>query len=249
MESWVLFIKKWKQKKKAMNDFSLFEKKFNLKFDNQDLLIQSFTHRSYLNENKDFKLFHNERLEFLGDAVLELIVTKFLFLNYPEKTEGELTSWRAALVNANILGDIAEKIGFNDFVLLSSGETKAVGKPRKYILAKVFEAFIGALYLDQGLKPCYNFIEEILISQLGSIVERGLHKSAKSRFQEKAQEFLSITPSYDILEESGPDHKKNFTIGVYLEKELIAKARGFSKQEAEEKAAQEALGVKGWNNN
>ncbi|MDD5606488.1 MAG: ribonuclease III [Candidatus Pacebacteria bacterium] len=232
-----------------MNDFSLLEQKLNLKFNNQDLLIQAFTHRSYLNENKNLSLSHNERLEFLGDAVLELVITEYLYLNYPKKTEGELTSWRAALVNGNILGEIGEKLGFNDFVLLSSGEKKEKGKARKYILAKVFEAFIGALYLDQGIKSCYNLIQEALISQLEFVIEKGLHKSAKSRFQEKAQEIIGVTPHYSLLEESGPDHKKSFIIGVFLEKDLVARAQGSSKQEAEEKAAQEALKIKEWNNN
>lgn len=232
-----------------MNDFSILEKKLNVIFENKDLLIQAFTHRSYLNENKEFKLFHNERLEFLGDAVIELVVTECLFLNYPKKTEGELTSWRAALVNSNILGELAEELGFNDFLLLSSGEKKAKGKARKFILANSFESFVGALYLDQGINSCQKFIKENLIVKLDLVLEKGLQKSAKSKLQEKAQEVTGITPNYQILEESGLDHKKTFITGVFLEKEMIAKSSGSSKQEAEEKAAQKALEIKGWNNN
>ncbi len=230
-----------------MNDFALFEQKFNLKFNNKDLLIQAFTHRSYLNENKDFNLSHNERLEFLGDAVLELVVTEYLYLKYPDKSEGILTSWRAALVNSNILGEVAEKIGFNDFILLSSGEKKETGKARKFILANSFEAFIGALYLDQGKKACSQFIKECLVSNLDNILEKELYKNAKSKLQEKAQEIVSITPIYNILEESGPDHKKTFVVGVFLEEDLLAQGKGFSKQEAEEQAAKNALETKGWN--
>ncbi len=232
-----------------MRDFSLFEQKFNLKFNNENLLIQAFTHRSYLNENKDFKLFHNERLEFLGDAVLELVVTEYLYLNYPEKTEGELTSWRASLVNSNILGEVAGKLDFNDFILLSSGEEKQKGKARKYILANAFESFIGALYLDQGKEACAIFIEENLIPELEIVLREKLYKSAKTKLQERAQEEISVTPAYNLIEETGPDHKKAFEIGVYLDDNLLAKGKGFSKQEAEEDAAQKALETKGWNKN
>ncbi len=226
--------------------FGELEKKLNLKFKNKDLLIQAFTHRSFLNENPSFKLSNNERLEFLGDAVLEQVVTEYLFLNYPQKSEGELTSWRAALVNAKILARIAQDLGFNDFLLLSQGELKETGKARQYILANTIEAFIGSLYLDQGLNSCKNFIEKHLIKELPQIISTGIFKDAKSRFQEEAQEKTGITPTYNILEEWGPDHAKCFIIGVFLSKDLIAKGEGSSKQEAEEKAAKEALKVKNW---
>ena len=229
-----------------MKDFSLLEKKLNLKFKNKDLLIQAFVHRSYLNENPDFYLGNNERLEFLGDAVLELIVTEELYQKYPQKAEGELTSWRAALVNTNILSEVAKNLDFNDFLLLSRGETKDVGKARKYILTDSFEALIGSLYLDQGYRACKNFIKKYLISKLPEIISKGLFKDAKSRFQEEAQERLGITPHYKVLEEWGPDHAKHFIVGVFLGENLIAKSEGFSKQEGEDKAAQEALKVKGW---
>jgi len=224
-----------------MKDFPSLEKKLSLKFKNKDLLIQAFVHRSFLNENPDFKLFHNERLEFLGDAILEQVVTEYLYQNYPKKLEGELTSWRAALVNTKMLSKIAKSLEFNDFLLLSQGETKEKGRARQYILADTFEAFIGALYLDQGLDVCKNFIEKNLIKELQDIIKDGLYKDAKSCFQEESQEKKGITPTYKVLKESGPDHAKRFIVGVFLNKELIAKGEGLSKQEAEEEAAENAL--------
>jgi len=227
-----------------MIDFSLLEKKLNLKFRNNDLLIQAFAHRSFLNENPDFKLSNNERLEFLGDSILEQVVTEYLFRHYPEKSEGVLTSWRAALVNAKILSKIAKNLGFDNFLLLSQGEAKEKGKARQYILANTFEAFIGSLYLDQGLNSCKNFIEKHLIKELPRIIKTGVFKDAKSQFQEKAQERVGVTPTYKILEELGPDHAKHFIIGVFLEENLVAKGEGSSKQEAEEDAAKRALKIK-----
>jgi len=229
-----------------VKDFSLLEKKLNLKFKNKDFLIQAFCHRSYLNENPKFYLDHNERMEFLGDAVLELIVTEYLYQNYPKKPEGELTNWRAALVNAKMLSQIAQELGFNDFLLLSRGEAKETGKSRQYILANTFEAFIGALYLDSGYKICQNFVKKNLIKELPEIIEKGLYKDAKSRFQEEAQERVGITPTYQVLKEWGPDHAKHFVIGVFIGNELIAEGEGSSKQEAEEEAAKNALEKKGW---
>jgi len=229
-----------------MNDFSPFEKKLGLIFKNKDLLIQAFCHRSYLNENLGFRLPHNERLEFLGDAVLELVVTEYLYQNYPEKSEGELTNWRAALVNAKELAIVARNLDFNDYLLLSKGEAKEIGKARQYILANTFEALIGAIYLDQGYQACQDFIKRNLIKELPKIVEAGLFKDAKSRFQEEAQERVGITPIYQVLEEWGPDHAKHFIIGVFLSEELVAKGEGSSKQEAEEEAAKNALEIKDW---
>jgi len=229
-----------------MKDFSILEKKLDLKFKNKDFLIQAFVHRSYLNENPDFYLPHNERLEFLGDAVLEIVVTEYLYQKYPQKSEGELTNWRAALVNAKQLSEIARELDFNEFLLLSRGETKEIGKARQYILANTFEAFIGALYLDQGLNPCKEFIKKHLIKELPHIIEAGLFKDAKSRFQEEAQERVGITPIYKVLKEWGPDHAKHFVIGVFLNEELVAEGEGSSKQEAELEAAKNALEVKNW---
>jgi len=182
----------------------------------------------------------------LGDAVLELIVTEYLFKKYPKKSEGELTNWRAALVNAKMLSRTAKNLGFNDFLLLSRGEMKEIGKARQYILADTFEAVIGALYLDSGYKVCHNFIKKYLIKELPHIIEARLFKDGKSQFQEEAQERVEITPTYKVLEEWGPDHVKRFIIGVFLDKTLVAEGEGSSKQEAEEKAAKNALEIKGW---
>jgi len=231
---------------KAVIDFSPLEKKLKLSFKNKNLLTQSFCHRSYLNENPKFELEHNERLEFLGDAVLELIVTEDLYQIYPDKPEGELTNWRAALVNAKMLSETAKMLGFNDYLLLSKGESKETGKARQYILANTYEAFVGALYLDQGYKVVQDFIRKYLLRELPNIIESGLFRDAKSSFQEAAQELVSITPTYRVLEEWGPDHEKNFVIGVFLQDELVARGEGSSKQEAEEQAAKNALKIKEW---
>lgn len=229
-----------------MIDFSKLEKKLNLEFFNKSLLEQAFCHRSYLNENPEFHSDHNERLEFLGDAVLELIVTEYLFKNY-NNSEGEMTNWRAALVNAITLSELAFNLGFGDFLLLSKGESKDTGKARQYILANTFESFLGALYLDQGYERCKVFIEANLIVELPRILKQGLHKDAKSHFQEMAQEKTRITPTYKVMKEWGPDHAKSFVIGVFLDNEMIAQGEGLSKQEAEEAAAKNGLIAKKWN--
>ena len=226
--------------------FNALEKALKIKFKKRDLLIQAFIHRSFLNENPDFHLFHNERLEFLGDAVLELVVTQYLFLKYPEKPEGELTGWRAALVNAKILAQISQEVGFNDFLLLSKGEQKELGKARQYILANTFEAFIGSLYLDKGYDPCQKFINKYLLKELPRIIEGHLFKDAKSYFQEQAQEIAGVTPTYRIMKDWGPDHAKHFIVGVFLKDGLVAEGGGSSKQEAEVAAAQKALAIKKW---
>jgi len=229
-----------------MIDFSKLEKKLKLKFKNKDLLIQAFIHRSYLNENPQSKLHHNERLEFLGDAVLELVVTEELFEKYPKKSEGELTNWRAALVNAKMLSKLGQNLGFNSFLLLSRGEIKELGKARQYILANTLEAFIGSLYLDSGYDACKGFIKKHFIKELPHIIKERLFEDAKSLFQERSQEAVGITPTYRVLREWGPDHAKRFVIGVFLQKELVAEGEGSSKQEAEEAAAKKALEIKKW---
>lgn len=228
-----------------MIDFAKLEQKLNIEFKNKDLLKQAFCHRSYLNENPSFLLEHNERLEFLGDAVLELVITEYLYRKY-RQPEGELTNWRAALVNYQSLARMADKLGFEDYLLLSRGEAKDTGKARQYILANALEAFLGALYLDQGLEKSRDFIERNLVKELPRILKEGLHKDSKSLFQEQAQERVKITPTYQVLKEWGPDHAKSFVIGVFLEEELVAEGEGSSKQEAEEVAAKKALTVKGW---
>ena len=229
-----------------MIDFSQLEKKLNLEFLNKALLEQAFCHRSYLNENPDFHSDHNERLEFLGDAVLELVVTENLFKNY-NNPEGEMTNHRAALVNAITLSELASKLGFDEFLLLSKGESKDTGKARQYILANTFESFLGALYLDQGYEKCKVFIEEHLLTELPRILKQGLHRDAKSHFQEMAQEKVKITPTYKVMKEWGPDHAKSFVVGVFLDKEMVAEGEGSSKQEGEESAAKNGLKTKNWN--
>jgi len=228
-----------------VNDYSILEKRLNVNFKNKDLLYQAFCHRSYINENPNFYLGNNERLEFLGDAVLELIVTDYLFHHYKE-AEGKLTAWRASLVNTQSLSELARKLGFDDYLLLSKGEQKDTGKARHFILADAFEAFLGALYLDQGFEKAREFVEKNLIVRLPEIIKKGLFRDAKSLFQEKAQEKVKITPGYQVLREWGPDHAKHFIVGVFLGKEMITEGEGSSKQEAEEAAAREALKVKGW---
>src|SRR3989338_5818197 len=227
-----------------MKQFDLFEKKLGLNFNNKNLLTQAYVHRSYLNENPEFGLEQNERLEFLGDAVLELVVTEYLYKEYPQKSEGILTNWRAALVNAKMLTLVAEQLGFNDFLLLSRGETRELGKARQYILANTFEAFIGAMYLDAGYKTSDDFIKKYLLKHLPEIITSGSYKDAKSHFQEQAQDKDGVTPVYKILKEWGPDHKKKFTVGVYLNETQVAEGEGYSKQEAEEQAAKKELTVK-----
>jgi len=231
-----------------MKDFEPFEKKLGLSFKNKDLLTQAFVHRSYLNENPDFHLEHNERLEFLGDAVIELIVTEHLYKEYPDKAEGDLTNWRAALVNAKMLSSVAEELGFNNFLLLSRGETKELGKARAYILANTFEALVGSIYLDSGYEPADRFITKYLFKNLVEIIKNGSYRDAKSHFQEESQDKEGITPVYKVIKESGPDHQKKFIIGVFLGDNEIANGEGSSKQEAEESAARNALEVKNWNN-
>ena len=229
-----------------MPDFKSFEKKISYKFKDQGLLQQAFTHRSYLNENRQPGRQHNERLEFLGDAVLELVVTEFLYEKYPDKTEGELTAVRAALVNTTSISSAATNLGMNDYLLLSRGESKDTGRARQIILANAFEALIGAIYLDKGYKPSAAFIGEQLFGKADEIVEKRLWQDAKSRFQEVAQEKTSITPSYQMLQQTGPDHDKRFVVGVFLGSEKIAQGDGRSKQEAEQAAAEKGLQVKGW---
>lgn len=230
----------------SLPDFSILENKISIQFTDKELLKQAFTHRSYINENKHITQEHNERLEFLGDAVLELATTSFLFKKYPKRQEGELTSFRAALVNTNTLSEVAAQLGFNDFLLLSKGESKDTGRARQYILADTFEALIGALYLDQGYEAAYTFIDTNLLLLTDEIVQTGSWVDAKSSFQEKSQEMLSVTPLYETILEEGPDHNKYFTVAVKIKDETIATGKGKSKQEAEQEAARNALEKKGW---
>ncbi len=229
-----------------MIDFQDFEKKMNVYFKDKALLKQAFVHRSYINENPSTGLAHNERLEFLGDAVLELVVTDYLYRKYPSYTEGELTSVRSALVNAIIISEIASNIGMNDFLLLSKGEAKDKGKARQYILANTYEAFVGAVFLDAGYVSAEEFIKKSLLPKTDEIVKNKLWRDAKSLVQEKAQEFYNLTPSYKVLSESGPDHDKHFTVGILFGGELMAQGKGKSKQEAEQSAALNIIQIKNW---
>lgn len=229
-----------------MKDISQLEKNIGIEFKNKDLLRQALVHRSYLNEHPSFELPHNERLEFLGDAVLELVVTDYLYKNF-DNPEGDLTNWRASLVNANKLADISRELNIEDFLYLSRGESKDKDtKARHYILANAFESVVGALYLDRGYTETANFIHRFLIVHLSTILENQLYIDPKSHFQEEAQEKSGATPTYKVINETGPDHNKQFVVAVFLEKEEIARGEGSSKQEAQTQAAKEALKIKGW---
>lgn len=230
----------------AEKEFSGLEEKLGMKFKNVDLLTQALVHRSYLNEHPDFRLGHNERLEFLGDAVLELVVTEHLYSNYPNP-EGDMTNWRAALVNANTLSAICKDTGAEDYLFLSRGESKDTGtKARQYILANAFESIIGAIYLDGGYDAAKKFITERVLVKLPYILEHKLYLDPKSRFQEAAQEVAGVTPTYRVVDEKGPDHDKWFKIGVYLNDDLVAEGEGSSKQEAQVQAAENGIKAKGW---
>lgn len=229
-----------------MPDFSSFAQQLGLSFKNLDLLIEALTHRSYLNEHREYIGSHNERLEFLGDAVLELAATDFLYKKFPAKPEGELTAYRAALVNTVSLAESSQALGVNDFLLLSKGESKDTGRARDVILADAFEAIIGAVYLDQGFVAAEAFIAKNLYGKIDAVIANRSYQDAKSRFQEIAQEKRGTTPSYETLSEIGPDHDKRFTVGVFIGAEEIARGEGQSKQEAEQAAAVAGLDKMDW---
>ena len=222
-----------------------FEKMLGITLKKPELLKQVFVHRSYVNENKGKNISHNERLEFLGDAVLELIVTDYLYRNY-NNTEGEMTNWRSALVRGEMLAKVAKKLKMGEFLYLSHGEEKGGGREKDYILANSVEAFIGYLYLTEGYIICQNFIQDFILCYLDEILEKKLYIDAKSHFQEQAQEKAGVTPEYKVLNEEGPDHDKIFTMGVYIKDELIGEGDGGSKQNAEQAAARAAIAKKGW---
>lgn len=222
-----------------------FSEKIGIEFKNPDLLKEALTHRSYLNENRKYKLDHNERLEFLGDAVLELVVTDYLFKNM-KSSEGEMTNLRAALVNGDMLAKISFDLGVEDYILMSKGEANDKGRARQYLLANAFEAITGAIYLDQGYEVAEKFIRENVLNKLDEVFENKLYLDHKSYFQEKSQEEFKETPSYRVIKEEGPDHNKNFTVGVYIGNEMVAQGSGSSKQEAQRSAANAGLKAKGW---
>lgn len=221
------------------------EKKIKTKFKNPDLLKTAVTHRSYLNENRSYKLDQNERLEFLGDAVLELVVTDYLYGNF-SNPEGELTNWRASLVNKEMLSRVSRKLDVEKYLLMSRGEAKDTGRARDYLLANALEAIIGAIYLDQGYDTAKEFILDNIVVNLKEVLESKSYLDPKSHFQEEAQDKAGITPNYRVISESGPDHDKKFVVGVYLGDEEIARGEGNSKQEAQRNAAKAGLEAKDW---
>lgn len=229
-----------------MNPVPELERRLGVVFRDKNLLKQALTHRSYLNENREWPLGSNERLEFLGDAVLELVVSEFLFRRYPNKPEGKLTEYRAALVNGETNAATGIAFGINDCLLLSKGEAKDTGRARELIIADAFEAVIGAVYLDQGYPAAENLIARCVLSKADSIISIGFLRNTKSRLQELVQERMAVTPSYRVISETGPDHKKEFLVGVFFGDDLVAQGAGTSKKLAEEKAAQAALVSKGW---
>jgi ribonuclease-3 len=229
-----------------MTDMATWAAEKGLSFSSETLLIEALTHRSYLNEHREYTGTHNERLEFLGDAVLELAATQFLFKAFPAASEGDLTAYRAALVNTVSLAETAQALSLGDYLLLSKGEAKDTGRARDVILADAFEAVVGALYLDQGYAAAEAFLTTHLLGKLDAILADRSYQDAKSRFQERAQEKKGVTPTYETLSEVGPDHDKVFTVGVYLGEREVARGQGKSKQEAEQDAAQAALTLSGW---
>ncbi|MCA9366398.1 ribonuclease III [Candidatus Kaiserbacteria bacterium] len=239
-------MSKTEEERNITEDLEKLQALIGVAFTDTGILLSAITHRSYLNEHREAKQDHNERLEFLGDAVLELAVTDYLFKKYPEKPEGELTAVRAALVNTISLSEASSKLGINDYLLMSKGEAKDTGRARQYILANAFEACIGAIYMDKGYEAAEAFIAGQLYAKTDRIVEKRLWQDPKSRFQELSQEHVSITPTYEMLSQVGPDHDRVFTVGVFLRSEQVAEGQGRSKQEAEQAAAEKAIETKGW---
>ena len=220
--------------------YKTLEKKIGLTFKDYDMLRMAFIHRSYLNEHKESKFDHNERLEFLGDAVLELVVTEYLYSTYPNP-EGELTNWRSALVKGETLAKISRELHLGDYLFLSHGEEKSGGREKDYLLANTFESLIGVIYLQLGYKKAQEFISKFLLIHLKSILESGSHIDSKSKLQEMAQDKVAITPRYELVSEEGPDHDKVFTMAAHIGDRIVGKGKGGSKQMAEQKAAEDAL--------
>jgi len=222
-------------------DPDLFEKKIGLKFKDKNLLKNAFIHRSYLNEHLEENLPNNERLEFLGDSVLGFIISNYLYTNYPTSPEGDLTNYRASIVNARVLSAVAHDLGLGSFLLLSRGEEATGGRARQYILANTYEALLGSIYLDGGLEVASKFVHKTLVPQLTEIIEKKLYRDYKSQLQEIAQAKFNVTPAYKIISQKGPDHSKIFETGVILNEKIVAKGSGASKQASEQEAAKFAL--------
>lgn len=217
------------------------EKTIGYTFKKASLLDEALTHRSYLNENQNWKLPSNERLEFLGDAVLELIVTEELFHRFPNFQEGKMTSIRASLVNYVMLAVVAQTIHLGECIKMSRGEAKDTGRAREVIMANAIESLIGAMYIDGGYKAAERFVLDFVLVHLDEVLKKGLYLDAKSTLQEKVQEKLKLTPTYRVISSAGPDHLKTFTIGLYFGNELISEGTGHSKQDGEVAAARKAL--------
>jgi len=216
------------------------EEQIGIDFKDSKLLRQAFIHRSYLNEHRDSQFESNERLEFLGDAVLELVVTEYLYSNFPNP-EGELTNWRSALVKGEMLAKIATELKLGEYLFLSHGEEKSGGRTKDYLLANTFEALIGVIYLELGYETVKTFVARFLLVHLKPILEKGDHIDSKSKLQEIAQEKVGATPSYELQTEEGPDHDKIFTMAAFVGTRMVGKGKGGSKQLAEQKAAEDAL--------
>ena len=222
-------------------DFNKVQEILDTKLENEDLFRTAFTHRSYLNEHPNSKYKSNERLEFLGDAVLQLASSEYLFQKYENSPEGDMTNYRSAIVCTSSIGAEAKRLGYGEMLFLSNGEESTGGRTREYILANTFEAVLGALYLEKGFDFCRKFLEKELFYKIEKVIEEEKYKDAKSLFQEKAQEKYGITPTYKIEDSWGPDHEKNFKVGVFLDNNLWGEGRGKSKQKAEQDAAEKAL--------
>lgn len=222
-------------------NFTTLEEKLEITFKDKELLHNAFVHRSYLNEHKEYEKGSNERLEFLGDAILEFIVSEYLYKKFPNREEGDLTAFRSALVRAKTLSKAATEIELGKYLMLSKGEEQSGGRERPYILGNTFEAILGAIYLDQGLTKSKAFVKKYIIPELDDIISNQEYKDPKSELQELTQEKVSITPHYEVLEEKGPDHNKWFQVGVFLNETRIGVGEGKSKQEAEQDAASKSL--------
>ena len=240
----------WKKNKKKNEpdttqeiDIAALEKAIGISCSNVNIFKEAFTHRSYLNENPSWDVGHNERLEFLGDAVLELITTHELFVQFPDFEEGKLTGIRAALVNYQTLSQVAQELGLERFLLMSKGEKNDNGRARDSLLANVFEALLGAIYLDAGYQVAHDFVVVHVLSHTQEVIEEKRDKDVKSLFQELAQEQFKTTPTYSLIREEGPDHNKTFIVAVCIGEKEIAQGEGFSKQEAEQQAAKNGMYV------
>ncbi len=224
-----------------MFNLSDLEKLLEVKFNNKNFLKEAITHRSFINENPSWPVSQNERLEYLGDAVLELVVTEFLFNRYPNYNEGQLTCFRAALVNFEMLNRVAKRIGLEKYVLVSKGELRDSGRAKNVILANAVEALFGAVYIDQGYDVARRLIEKIILVHIDEVIKKELFRDPKSMLQEIIQERLKLTPTYKALKEEGPDHRKKFLVGVFFDEKKVATGSGLSKHEAETHAAKKAL--------